>query len=106
MEGCGYRDRWSEFEALGVRIVGVSFDTPEDNHDWALAEGFQFELWSDPDRTLALHYGAASSPVQWFADRVTKVIDCDGTLVLEYPTVAVAAHPQEVLEDCQALFTE
>ncbi|MBW2258134.1 MAG: redoxin domain-containing protein, partial [Deltaproteobacteria bacterium] len=35
MEGCGYRDLQEQFDALGVRIVGVSFDAPEKNAAWA-----------------------------------------------------------------------
>jgi peroxiredoxin Q/BCP len=87
-----------------VDIVGVSFDSPSENQAWALEEGFQFDLWSDDGRELALYYGAASSAGQAFASRITVLLDEDGNLLLEYPFVSVGTHPQEVLEDCQLLF--
>lgn len=87
-----------------MSIVGVSFDSPSKNQSWAEDEGFEFELWSDDDKTLALYYGAASSSSQAWADRLTRILDSDGTLVLEYDYVSVGVHPELVLEDCQALF--
>lgn len=87
-----------------MAIVGVSFDDPAKNQEWAEKEGFTFELWADDDRTLALAYGAASSASQPFADRVTKVLDDQGNLILEYPKVSVGVHPGQVLSDCQVLF--
>lgn len=82
----------------------MSFDDPETNHEWSLDEGFAFELWTDDDKTLALTYGAASSSTQSAATRVTMLLDDTGTLILEYLTPSPASHPQDVLEDCQALF--
>lgn len=87
-----------------MTIVGVSFDAPEDNQAWKDAQGFGFELWSDTNRDLALHYGAASSTSQSWAARVTRLLDGEGTLVLEYAVTDIANHPQHVLEDCQVLF--
>ncbi len=90
-----------------MRIVGVSFDAPDTNQAWAVDEGFQYDLWTDESRALAVHYGAATSTTQRFANRVTKVLDADGALVLEYTSnLVVGAHPQQVLDDCEALFGE
>jgi len=104
VEGCGYRDLQKSFDALDVKIIGVSFDTPTENEDWAVDEGFQFDLWSDTYRDLALYYGAATSPTQGSASRITKILDEDGNLVLEYPVVSVGTHPAQVLADCEILF--
>lgn len=87
-----------------MAIVGVSFDTPAKNLEWAAEEGFSFELWTDDDKTLALYYGAATSQTQQTASRISKLLNSDGTLLLDYFSVGVTNHPQEVLEDCQALF--
>ncbi|MBA2320103.1 MAG: redoxin domain-containing protein [Deltaproteobacteria bacterium] len=105
MEGCGYRDLQTEFDALGVTIVAVGFDSPVVNSEWAEEESFQFDLWTDGDRQLATYYDAVDSPLQARPDRVTKVLDADGVLVLEYvESVIVGTHPDDVLEDCRALF--
>lgn len=87
-----------------MQIVGVSFDAPETNQAWAQAEMFQYDLWSDLDRELALVYGAASTPTQSAASRVTVLLDENGDLLLEYPFVGVSTHPGEVLADCQAIW--
>jgi thioredoxin-dependent peroxiredoxin len=87
-----------------VLIVGVGFDSPEDNQAWADEEGFAFELWSDEDKTLALHYGAAASESAVIPGRVTRVLDSNGDLVVEYLVSSLDAHPEQVLEDCRLLF--
>jgi peroxiredoxin Q/BCP len=87
-----------------VRIVGASFDPPEENLAWAEQEGFQYELWSDLERDLALYYGAAATDTQPSASRLTFLLDADGTLILEYSSISTQTHPSEVLEDCQAIF--
>jgi peroxiredoxin len=88
-----------------VQIVGVSFDSPNKLQGWAEDEGFQYELWDDQDKTLALHYGAASSPSAFFADRVSVLLNKQGEVLLEYKNdVSAGTHPQQVLEDCQLLF--
>ena len=87
-----------------MQIVGVSFDPVDENQAWALEEGFQFELWSDLNRDLGLHYGAASSPTDGAADRISFLLDADGAVLLEYRSVSTGTHPGQVLEDCEALF--
>ena len=103
-EGCEFRDLHDQFEALGVTIYGCSFDLPAENAAFTLANQFQYRLFSDPERAMALHYEAASSPSQWFADRTTVVLDPYGRWVLQYPSVGnTKAHPNEVLADMTAL---
>ena len=87
-----------------MAIIGVSFDSPEENNSWAEEESYLFELWTDDDRTLAVAYGAASSTSASAANRKTMLLDADGTLLLEYLSVSPSGHAQDVLEDCQALF--
>jgi peroxiredoxin Q/BCP len=87
-----------------VQIVGVSFDSPADNQAWAEDEGFQYELWTDESRALALHYGAAFSDTQPYALRVTVLLDANGDLLLEYNVGAdISTHPGRVLEDIETL---
>ena len=87
-----------------MKIIGVSFDSPEVNQAWAEDEGFLFDLWTDASKALALHYGGASSVSQRYADRVTVVLDATGGVVLTYESVSVGTHPREVLDDCRALW--
>jgi len=92
---------------LGVQVVGVSFDSPSKNNKFKAVEGFTFDLWTDAQRELALHYGAAKSSKQYFASRVTAVIDPKGELALFYSSAAVGFdlynHAAIVLEDLKVL---
>lgn len=100
MEGCGYRDLYAEFQALGVDIVGVSFDAPATNRAWSEAEGFQFELWSDDPHTLAVAYGAAADVTATEAAGLV-LLDADTVLTLIFRG---GTHPDDVLADCRLLF--
>ncbi len=83
--------------------MGVSTSNLTVIDDWVEEEGFQYEVWKDDHGELGLYYGALSSPTG-NPSRVTKVLDADGTLILEYPSVSVGTHPAEVLEDMTTLF--
>lgn len=87
-----------------MHIVGVGFDEPDVNQAWAEDEGFEFELWTDDERTLAVYYGAADDADAYFPQRKTRLIGPDGVLLLQYDVNAIATHPAQVLEDCEALF--
>jgi peroxiredoxin Q/BCP len=105
VEGCGYRDQYENFQALGVQIVGVSFDKPSKLQGWAEKEGFQYELWQDDDKSLAIHYGAADSESALWANRISVLLDKNGEVLLEYKkNVSTGTHPQQVLQDCEMLF--
>lgn len=71
---------------------------------WVDDQGFPYEVWRDDDKALALYYQAIDDVDQARPDRVTRLLDADGDLLLAYPNVRVATHPSKVLEDCQALF--
>lgn len=84
--------------------MGVSFDSPAENLRWAEEENFPFELWTDDDKVLALTYGSVDSASAGAAGRVTVLLDSDGSWLLNYDPVNPITSPQDVLEDCQALF--
>lgn len=72
---------------------------------WAEDEGFEFELWKDDDKTLALALGAVSSDSAIYCDRVSFLLDPDGQVVLEYiDSVDTGTHPGQVLADIKLLF--
>jgi len=88
---------------LGVQIIGVSFDKPAENKLFQTNNNYEYELWSDLEREVALYYGAASSTSAFFADRITVVVAPDGEWVLTYPSVKPGQHPQDVLNDMTAI---
>lgn len=60
LEGRGFRDHQSYFDENNIRVVGVSFDSPEDNAAFARRYEFVFPLLSDADHSVALAYGACA----------------------------------------------
>jgi peroxiredoxin Q/BCP len=98
-EGQGLRDRFSAFQAEGVDIVGVSFDTPAANAEFVQAEAFPFKLLSDGDRALAVKVGAADSATQPAARRISYLVGPDGKVLEVYASVDPKAHAQDVLGD-------
>ncbi len=105
VEGCGYRERFADFEALGIQIVGVSFTDVQTNAEWVADQSFQYEIWHDDSKALAIYYDAAENHSTQYPKRRTRILDASGAVVLEYnDKIIVGAHPNEVLEDARLLF--
>ena len=83
--------------------MGVSFADLSTLQDWADSEGFQYELWSDDNKDLAIYYGAATAS-SWVPDRTTVLLDAAGNQLLSYAVGSIGTHPRDVLEDVQAIF--
>lgn len=104
VEGCGYRDLYGDFKALGFEIVGVSFTDVQTNAEWAAAQSFPYEIWRDDTKQLALYYGVIDDPSATYPKRRTRVLDEEGRVLIEYnDKVVVGAHPEEVLADVKLL---
>mgnify|MGYP002863225229 FL=1 len=98
-EGCGFRDIYSEFEAKGAAIVGVSFDTIEENRAFAEKFSFPYPLLCDRDRTMGLAYFATDEPgTGGYAKRIGVLIDPEGKVVEYWASASAAEFPQEVLD--------
>ncbi len=98
-EGRGLRDRFADFQARGVEVVGVSFDEPAANAEFVKAEGFPFRLLSDTDGTLAKAVGATASDAATHASRISYLVGPSGTVRKVYGTVTPATHAGDVLSD-------
>jgi peroxiredoxin Q/BCP len=101
-EGDGLRDHIDGFKAKGVEILGVSFDTPEDNAKFVHEQSFPFRLLSDSDHKLANDVGAVYVQIQPYASRVSYLVGADGKVVKAYDSVTPASHAQQVLDDLAA----
>ncbi len=87
-------------------ILGVSFDTPEENKAFADNNGFPFRLLSDTERTSGAAYETLKAPEEPFPDwpkRRTYLIDPEGLIRKSYRVKDVMAHPDEVLADLRAM---
>ena len=80
-------------------VLGVSFDTPEENLAFKEKFGFPFDLLSDGDRKVGMAYGAADAPDAGRARRISYLIDGNGKIARVYDPVKAAEHPDQVLRD-------
>lgn len=106
LEGEGFRARTPEFQKQRVMLLGVSYDTPEENRAWREAMGFDFRLLSDTDRKASTAFGVVRAEHERFADyprRATFVIDPVGIIRLTYVVAGcqIETHADRVLEDVQ-----
>jgi thioredoxin-dependent peroxiredoxin len=99
LEGRGFRDHQSYFDENNIRVVGVSFDSPEDNAAFARKYEFGFPLLSDGDHAVAIAYGACAGADARYPDRVSVLIDEHGAIERVYDQVDPRDHPARVLAD-------
>lgn len=97
-EGQALRDAHEQFSAEDVVIFGISFDEPEKNARFVEAHGFPFRLLT-ADADLAMKVGAASSPEQSYARRISYLVGGDGRVLRAYADVSPASHAEQVLAD-------
>ena len=93
-------------DAAGVQILGVSFNTADENGDFAEAKALHFPLLSDPDKTAGAAYEVIREPGAPFETkplRYTYLIDPAGTIVYaedanDYPLGIYGDHVLEIVE--------
>lgn len=98
-EGCGFRDRQPKYNQKNAVILGVSFDSVEENRKFVEKFGFTFPLLCDTGRDLGVAYGACKSPQDEYASRIGYVIDENGKILRAYPKVDAKTFPETALGD-------
>ena len=76
---CSVRDHWSEYQATGAEVVGISTDSVESHKDFAEKKDLPLRLLSDADRKVSTAYGMKS----WLPGRSARgvvVIDKNGKI--------------------------
>ena len=101
-EACELRDSWSDLEAAGLTVFGVSYDCPEDNRTFAQKYALPFLLLSDTDKALAEAVGATRLLLP-FPKRISYLVGDDGKVLKAYPSVKPAEHATQVLHDYREL---
>jgi peroxiredoxin Q/BCP len=106
---CNFRDRFSEFKSLGVRLVGVSVETLDSHNKCISKYNIPFLLLCDKDMKLSKLYGVfqprkvAGSRVLAVA-RTTFIIDEKGIIIKIFDNIKSPDHVQEVLEFLRTKF--
>ena len=89
-----------QYDLAGIDVVGVSFDTPAENKEFATNEGFPFPLLCDVSRQVGLAYGACDAPDAQYPKRITYVIAGDGTIEQAIETKDPGGQAKSLLEAC------
>ena len=75
-EVCEFRDAFSEFRDLNVKVVGISQDSIASHHKFKKENKLPFELLSDPNGKVAKVF-KATVPLIGMNRRVTYLLDKD-----------------------------
>jgi peroxiredoxin Q/BCP len=101
-EGQAFDALLERFQALNAAVVGVSTDKPDTLAKFRDKHGFRFTLLSDLDKALSGDYGTLKEHGK-SANRVTYLIDPEGTVRAVWPKVKVDGHAEAVLARLEEL---
>ena len=101
-------DLASEFDALGVSLLGISPDTTGSHAGFRAKYGLKSRLAADPDRIAIDAYGVWSEKNMYGRTymgvvRTTVIVAPDGTIAEILPVKHVKGHAAHVLERLKAL---
>ena len=104
-EACAIAEAYANFEAAGIKVFGISADSPESHKKFTEKYHLPFTLLSDTDKTTIMAYGALkeSGVFKGGTARVSYLLDKSGTIVKIYPKVDPASHASEILRDVAAI---
>lgn len=107
-EACNFRDDYSEYENLGVEVIGISPDTVDSHKDFKKKYLLPFTLLSDPDHQAAMDYevwGKKEKEGKEYEGiyRTTFIIDGNGKIIKIFEGVDPSTHSREVLEELKKL---
>ncbi|SRR6266542_868803 len=95
----------ADFEAAGIRVVGVSQDDADSHKKFCGKYAFTVDLLADTNADLIRACGIGQSKWLGFKywDRTSFVIDPDGVIRKVYQQVQPKGHEQILLEDIKEL---
>lgn len=101
-EACSFQDAMPDFQALEVPVLGVSDDDAASHRSFKDEHGLEFPLLVDEEGELADAYGVWVEK-QMFGntfhgnERVTFLVDGEGTVARVWEDVEPEGHGEEVL---------
>ena len=107
-EACGFRDRQSKFDELGVVVLGVSPDDAATHAKFAAKHDLSFTLLADPRKEALEAFGVWQEKNRFGriyegVSRTTYLIDPEGRVAHRWDKVKVPRHDRIVLETIQEL---
>ncbi|MFS8873179.1 thioredoxin-dependent thiol peroxidase [Synechococcus sp. R55.3] len=102
-EACGFRDAYADYQAQGIRILGVSADDARSHQKFAQKFRLPFPLLVDEGGKVASAYGVFG-PKKFMGKeyngihRTTFVIDPEGKIEAIITKINVETHAAELLK--------
>jgi peroxiredoxin Q/BCP len=100
-EACAFRDAWQQYDAAGLRVIGVSSDSEADHRAFADEHGLPFSLIADPEHVWSDAFGVGT--FAGLDSRVSFLIDSTSRVAKAYEDVDPGVHASEVLQDAEKL---
>ncbi len=101
-EACAFRDRMGDYAEAGIRVYGVSLDSPESHREFRAKYNLNFPLLTDEGGRASEALGVLRDNRR-AANRVTFLLDPEGKISKVYPEVSPETHADEILEDAASL---
>ncbi len=101
-QACSLRDGYSDLEAAGIKVLGVSLDSEESHQKFAAKYNLPFTLLADTDASIATAYNVYGEQT-WGerkfmgTSRKTFLIDEAGKIKKVFDKVKVEEHADEIL---------
>ncbi len=100
-EACSFRDRMPDYEQAGIKVYGVSLDSPESHRQFREKHNLNFPLLTDENGQAAEALGVLGD--RGVANRATFLLDAEGAISKVYPEVSPETHADGILEDAASL---
>jgi peroxiredoxin Q/BCP len=103
-QACDFRDNLAELNDAGFDVVGISPDSPAKLAKFAAAEGVNFPLLSDADRSVMQEWGAYGEKQNYGRTitgviRSTFIVDADGKIAKAAYNVRATGHVAKLRKD-------
>jgi len=99
-QNCAYRDHYREFRDIGVEVVGISAQRPEDQKDFGIRMSIPYELLSDSafELTNALRLPSFEFQGRRYIKRLTMISEGRRITRVFYPVFPPDRNAEAVLE--------
>ena len=99
LQSCSFRDKYEEFNDLGVQIFGVSSDSVSSHRKFKEKHNLQYSLLSDKGGILAKNLKLKKN-LGLIAARVTLIINPEGFIIYAHTSqLGVMGHVRKVLNE-------
>lgn len=99
LQSCSFRDKYEEFNELGVQIFGVSSDSVSSHRKFKEKHNLQYSLLSDKGGILAKNLKLKKN-LGLIAARVTLIINPEGFIIYAHTSqLGVMGHVRKALNE-------